>query len=54
MEKFSSEYWNTRYLQNMTGWDIGHTSTPIKDYIDQLTDRDLKILITEAGNAYEV
>lgn len=54
MEKFSSEYWNTLYLKNMTGWDIGYASTPIKDYIDQLTNKDLKILVPGAGNAYEV
>ena len=54
MEKFSSEYWNKQYLQNMTGWDIGYASTPIKDFIDQLTNKDLKILVPGAGNAYEV
>ena len=38
----------------MTGWDIGYASTPIKDFIDQLTNKDLKILVPGAGNAYEV
>ena len=45
--------WNSKWEQNQTGWDIGHISTPIKAYIDQLTDRDLKILIPGAGNSYE-
>ena len=36
------------------GWDIGHISTPLKEYIDQLKDKNLKILIPGAGNAYEL
>ncbi|MEJ2594199.1 MAG: SAM-dependent methyltransferase [bacterium] len=54
MKKFSAEYWNHRYLQNMTGWDIGYASKPIAEYIDQLENRELKILVPGAGNAYEV
>lgn len=37
----------------MTGWDIGYPSTPLKEYIDQIENKDLKILIPGAGNAYE-
>lgn len=54
MKKFSSSYWNEHYLQNRTGWDIGYISTPIKEYIDQLDDRQMRILVPGAGNAYEV
>lgn len=46
-------YWSNRYNEKMTGWDIGYPSTPIKEYIDQLENKDLKILIPGAGNAYE-
>jgi thiopurine S-methyltransferase len=46
-------YWDTQYLENRTGWDIGYPSTPIKEYIDQLTDKSVKILIPGAGNAFE-
>jgi len=46
-------YWTQRYKASQTGWDIGHASTPIKNYIDQLQDKGLKILIPGAGNAYE-
>ncbi len=46
-------YWDSRYKQNKTGWDIGNPSEPIKCYIDQLTNKDLKILIPGCGNAYE-
>ncbi len=47
------KYWSNRYSENMLGWDIGHPSTPLKTYIDQITDRDISILIPGAGNAYE-
>lgn len=46
-------YWENRYKVNETGWDIGYISTPIKNYIDQLTDKSMSILIPGAGNGYE-
>ncbi|MDE3253284.1 MAG: methyltransferase domain-containing protein [Bacteroidota bacterium] len=49
----SANYWNDRYLQEQTGWDIGTVSRPIKEYIDTLTDTDIEIFIPGAGNAYE-
>jgi SAM-dependent methyltransferase len=49
----SANYWNERYLQNQTGWDIGHVSTPLKEYFDQLTDKNIRILIPGGGNSYE-
>ena len=45
--------WNSKWEQNQIGWDIGSISTPIKSYIDQLTDRNIKIMIPGAGNSYE-
>ncbi|QLG43991.1 methyltransferase domain-containing protein [Costertonia aggregata] len=54
MNKNSLEkYWTQRYQDQNTGWDIGYASTPIKEYIDQLTDKKLTLLIPGAGNAYE-
>jgi len=46
-------FWDSRYLNNDTGWDIGEISRPIKVYSDQLENKDLKILIPGCGNAYE-
>lgn len=53
MNKLDREFWEQRYKAHQTGWDIGYASTPIKDYIDQLTNKELKILIPGAGNGYE-
>ena len=47
-------YWENKYTENKLGWDIGHASTPLKEYIDQLTNKNLKILVPGAGNGYEV
>lgn len=46
-------FWNERYTSGETGWDIGYASTPLKEYIDQLINKDLKILIPGGGNSYE-
>lgn len=47
------DYWTKRYHDNETGWDIGYASTPIKDYVDQMTNTSLKILVPGAGNGFE-
>ena len=46
-------YWNNRYKNQEFGWDIGYVSTPLKIYFDQLTDKNLSILIPGCGNSYE-
>ncbi|AFL79733.1 Thiopurine S-methyltransferase (TPMT) [Aequorivita sublithincola DSM 14238] len=46
-------FWNQKYLSGETGWDIGYVSTPLKEYIDRLSDKNLKILIPGGGNSCE-
>ena len=46
-------YWNNQYQTKTTGWDLGQVSPPIKQYIDQLTNKNLHILIPGCGNTYE-
>ncbi len=53
MIDLSSSYWNKRYTHDDFTWDLGAVSTPLKVYIDKLKNKDLKILIPGAGNAYE-
>ncbi len=48
-----AEYWNHQYKNSQTGWDLKQVSPPIKAYIDQLTNKNLNILIAGCGNAYE-
>jgi thiopurine S-methyltransferase len=46
-------YWTKRYQSNDTGWDLGLVSPPLKAYIDQLTNKEIRIFIPGAGRAYE-
>ncbi|MFI2743975.1 methyltransferase domain-containing protein [Zhouia sp. PK063] len=51
--KLNKTYWADRYQEQQTDWDIGYPSTPLVNYINQIQQKDLKILIPGAGNAYE-
>ncbi|PHR48083.1 MAG: SAM-dependent methyltransferase [Fluviicola sp.] len=53
MKALDQDFWNDKYINNQTGWDLGQVSPPIKAYIDQLENKSTKILIPGAGNAYE-
>lgn len=46
-------FWDNRYINNDTGWDMKQVSPPLKSIIDSLNDTHLKILIPGCGNAYE-
>lgn len=48
-----ANYWNSQYVNNSTGWDLGKISTPIKQYFDSIEDKSLSVLIPGCGNAYE-
>jgi len=50
---FDKNYWETRYNNKETGWDTGSITLPLKEYIDQIEDKNLKILIPGGGNSYE-
>lgn len=53
IKKDPQSFWNNRYQQGETAWDIGAPSTPLKEYLDQIDDKSLRILIPGAGNAWE-
>jgi SAM-dependent methyltransferase len=46
-------FWNDQYIAQSTSWDLGQVSPPLKAYIDQITDKNIKILIPGCGNSYE-
>jgi methyl halide transferase len=46
-------YWNNQYQAHTTGWDLGEVSPAIKNYINTLNDKDIRILIPGCGNCYE-
>lgn len=49
----TSNFWEQRYANNNTGWDLNTVSPPLKHYIDTLSNKTLFILIPGCGNAYE-
>jgi len=51
--ELNGEYWSKRYAENDAVWDMGRISPPLKGYIDQLTDKDIAVLIPGCGNAHE-
>ncbi|MCB0771665.1 MAG: SAM-dependent methyltransferase, partial [Flavobacteriales bacterium] len=46
-------YWEARYANAETGWDLGGPSTPLKEYLDGLENKEIRLLIPGAGRAYE-
>lgn len=51
--ELNARYWNNRYINKDTGWDLGGVSTPLVEYVDQLKTRELRVLMPGAGNAYD-
>jgi SAM-dependent methyltransferase len=52
-QALDANYWDERYDQHNDPWNIGRISTPLKEYVDQLTDKNISILIPGCGNSYE-
>jgi len=51
--ELNESYWTSRYKTNQLGWDIGYASPAITHFMDQVIDKEVKILIPGCGNAYE-
>ena len=51
--ELNQTYWQSRYLDESTPWDVGHVAPPLKSFLDSLQDKNLRILIPGAGRAYE-
>lgn len=52
--QLDAAYWNDRYLNHQTGWDIGYAAPALTHYADQLPDKSISILVPGCGNGYEV
>lgn len=53
MAFLDKNYWNERYYLGKTGWDIGFASPPLVQYLDQIENREISVLIPGAGSGYE-
>lgn len=47
------KYWDKRWENQETAWDVGYASPAITDYMDKIEDKNISILIPGCGNAYE-
>jgi len=47
------DFWNQRYVEQQTGWDLGEASPPLVAIFDQIENKNASILIPGCGNAYE-
>lgn len=52
-EILTKEFWNNRWENKQTGWDIGYASPAIEAYFNQYPNKECAILIPGCGNAYE-
>ena len=51
-EIFSPEYWEKRYQDGRTGWDVGAITPPLKRIIDGIENKSARILIPGGGQSY--
>jgi thiopurine S-methyltransferase len=49
-----NSFWNLRYQNNQTGWDLGEISNPIKKWFDNQENKKINVLIPGAGKGHEV
>ncbi|HMP32599.1 MAG TPA: methyltransferase domain-containing protein, partial [Saprospiraceae bacterium] len=48
-----TKYWDNKYKNQETPWDIGYASPAIIQYLTEINVDNKSILIPGAGNAYE-
>ncbi|MGB0933723.1 MAG: methyltransferase domain-containing protein [Lishizhenia sp.] len=51
--QLDQNYWENRYVQKSTGWDLAKVSSPLFTYFKQLKNKDIKILIPGGGFNHE-
>ncbi len=53
MSKDDKGYWEERFQEGRTGWDIGHAAPALLEYVRTTQKKDARILIPGCGHAYE-
>ena len=51
--ELNDKFWNERWLNDDTQWDLGYPAPAIVDFVNTLPDKSMHILIPGCGNAYE-
>jgi hypothetical protein len=50
---FNQDYWDNRWKNQETGWDIGQVSPALAHYFQQIVPKTVRLLIPGCGNAHE-
>ena len=53
MTAFDAEYWEQRHAASDTPWCLRMPSPPLSAYFDQVTDKDVSVLIPGAGHYHD-
>ncbi len=53
MNRFTKEFWDSRYQAMQIGWDTGGPTTPFIELFKSVTDKNIAILIPGCGHAHE-
>lgn len=53
MAELNAAYWENRWTEKNTPWDMGEPSPALIAYASQLENKDLRILIPGAGSGHE-
>lgn len=51
--KLNAEYWNKRYEEGNSPWDLGTPSPPLIEYLAGIEDKSIRILIPGAGKSHD-
>ena len=54
VNKNEANYWDKRYQDSNTGWDIGYANPALVSFVQQNFSKETNILIPGAGSAYEL
>ena len=52
--RLDRDFWEDRYNNNQTQWDVTYITDPLKNYIDQLENKEIDVLIPGGGFGYEL
>ncbi|HHG83528.1 MAG TPA: methyltransferase domain-containing protein [Bacteroidetes bacterium] len=52
-EELNESYWQQRWKDQNTPWDMGHASPALIEYAQQIPDKGARILIPGAGSGHE-
>lgn len=53
LQQLTADYWDQRWQDKATGWDIGYAAPALIQYMEQYPNKDATILIPGCGSAYE-